>query len=60
VWLYLLSGVLIRSVTACGLMRAPRRTPGLLDIDTRPLHTLGAVAVGVVSVVYWTALLWRR
>ena len=60
VWLYLLSGVLIRGATACGLMRASRRTPGLLDIDARPLHTLGAVAVGVVSVVYWTALLWRR
>jgi hypothetical protein len=60
VWLYLLSGVLIRGVTACGLMRAPGRAPGLLDIDARPLHTLGAVAVGVVSVVYWAALLWRR
>jgi len=60
VWLYLLSGVLIRGATACGLMRASRRTLGLLDIDARPLHTLGAVAVGVVSVVYWTALLWRR
>jgi hypothetical protein len=60
VWLYLLSGVLIRGATACGLMRASRRTLGLLDIDARPLHTLGTVAVGVVSVVYWTALLWRR
>ena len=60
VWLYLLSGVLIRGATACGLMRASRRAPSLLDIDARPLHTLGAVAVGVVSVVYWTALLWRR
>ena len=60
VWLYLLSGVLIRGATACGLMRARRRAPSLLDINARPLHTLGAVAVGVVSVVYWTALLWRR
>jgi len=60
VWLYLLTGVLIRGATACGLRRAFRRTPGLLNIDARPLHTLGAVAVGVVSVVYWTALLWRR
>jgi hypothetical protein len=60
VWLYLLTGVLIRGATACGLMRASRRTQGLLDIDARPLHTLGAVAVGVVSVVYWSALLWRR
>jgi hypothetical protein len=41
-------------------MRASRRTLGPLDIGARPLHTLGAVAVGVVSVVYWTALLWRR
>jgi hypothetical protein len=56
VWLYLLSGVLIRGATACGLRRAPR----WLDIDARPLHTLGTVAVGVISVVYWTALLWRR
>ena len=60
VWLYLLSGVLIRGATACGLMQASRRMPNLLNIDARPLHTLGAVAVGVVSVVYWTALLWRR
>jgi len=60
VWLYLLSGVLIRGATACGLMRASGRGLSLLDIDTRPLHALGVVAVGVVSVVYWTALLWRR
>lgn len=60
VWLYLLSGVFIRGVTACGLLRAPRCTPGLLDIDARPLHALGSVAVGVVSIAYWTALLWRR
>jgi hypothetical protein len=60
VWLYILSGVLIRGATAYGFMRAPGRAPGLLDIDTRPLHTLGAVAVGVVSVVYWTAVFWRR
>ena len=60
VWLYLLSGVLIRGAMACGFMRASGRAPSLLDIDARPLHTLGAVAVGVVSVVYWTALLWRR
>jgi hypothetical protein len=60
VWLYLLAGVLIRGATACGLMRASRRMPSVLDIDARPLHTLGAVAVGVVSVVYWSALFWRR
>ena len=60
VWLYLLSGVLIRGAAACGLIRVSGYTPALLDIDARPLHTLGAVAVGVVSVVYWTALLWRR
>jgi hypothetical protein len=60
VWLYLLSGVFIRGVTACRLLRAPRCAPGLLDIDARPLYALGAVAVGMVSVVYWTALLWRR
>jgi hypothetical protein len=60
VWLYLLSGVLIRGATALGFMRAPGGAPGLLDIDTKPLHTLGVVAVGVISVVYWTALLWRR
>lgn len=60
VWLYLLAGVLIRGAAACGLMRASRRMPSLLDIDAKPLHTLGAVAVGMVSVVYWTALFWRR
>jgi hypothetical protein len=59
-WLYLLSGVLIRGAMACGFMRASGRALRLLDIDARPLHTLGAVAVGVVSVVYWTVLLWRR
>lgn len=60
VWLYLLSGVLIRGATTCGLRRAPTGALGLLDIDTRPLHTLGAVAVGIVSVVYWLAVFWRR
>jgi hypothetical protein len=60
VWLYVLSGLLIRGATACRLLGAPGRALGLLDIDTRPLHTLGAVAVGVVSVVYWTAVFWRH
>lgn len=60
VWLYILSGVLIRGATAWGLLHAPGRALGLLDIDTRPLHTLGAVAVGIVSVVYWTAVFWQR
>jgi hypothetical protein len=60
VWLYMLSGMLIRGATACRLLGAPGQALGLLDIDTRPLHTLGAVAVGVVSVVYWTAVFWRR
>jgi hypothetical protein len=60
VWLYLLSGGGIRGITACGLLRAPACAPSLLDIDARPLHALGAVAVGVVSVVYWTALFWHR
>jgi hypothetical protein len=60
VWLYLLSGVLIRGATACRLIRTSGRAPALLDINARPLHALGAVAVGVVSVVYWTALLWRH
>jgi hypothetical protein len=56
VWLYMLSGMLIRGATAWRLLDTPGRALGLLDIDTRPLHTLGAVAVGVVSVVYWTAV----
>jgi hypothetical protein len=60
VWLYVLSGTLIRYATAWGLLHAPDRAGGLLDINTRPLHTLGAVAVGLVSVVYWTAVFWRR
>jgi len=60
VWLYVVSGTLIRYATAWGLLHAPGRAVGLLDIDTRPLHTLGAVATGLVSVVYWTAVLWRR
>ena len=59
-WLYLLSGVLIRGAMACGCRYASGRVLRLLDIDTRPLHSLGAVAVSVVSVVYWAALLWRR
>ena len=60
VWLYALSGALIRYANAWGLLHAPGRASGLLNIDTRPLHTLGAVATGLVSVVYWTAVLWRR
>jgi hypothetical protein len=60
VWLYLLSGVLIRGATALGCRRALGGTSGLLDLDARPLHALGVVAVGVVSVLYWTVLLWRR
>ena len=60
VWLYLLSGVCIRGATALGCRRAGGGPPGLLDLDARPLHTLGVVAVSLVSVMYWTALLWRR
>lgn len=60
VWLYVLSGTLIRYATAWGILPAPGGAWGLFDIDTRPLHTLGAVAAGLVSVVYWTAVLWRR
>ena len=60
VWLYVLSGTLIRYATAWGLLPVPGHTGGLLDIDTRPLHTLGTVAAGLVSVVYWTAVFWRR
>jgi len=60
VWLYVLSGTLIRYATAWGILPGPGYTGGLLDIDTRPLHTLGAVAAGLVSVAYWTAVLWQR
>jgi hypothetical protein len=60
VWLYVLSGTLIRYATAWGILPAPGDTQGLCAIDTRPLHALGAVATGLVSVVYWVAVLWRR
>jgi hypothetical protein len=60
VWLYLLAGVFIRGATTLGCRCALGATPGLLDLDARPLHTLGVVAVGLVSVLYWTALLWHR
>jgi hypothetical protein len=60
VWLYILAGVCIRGATVLGCQRALGDTPGMLDLDARPLHTLGVVAVGLVSVLYWTALLWRR
>jgi len=60
VWLYVLSGTLIRYATAWGLLHVPGRTGGLLDINTRPLHALGAVAISLVSLVYWTAVFWRR
>jgi hypothetical protein len=59
-WLYVLSGTLIRCATAWGLLHTPGRAGGLLDINARPLHTLGAVAAGLVSVVYWAAVFWRR
>src|SRR5262249_56535808 len=60
VWLYGLSGTLIRYATARGILHAPGRAVGLLDIDASPLHTVGVVAAGLVSVVYWTAVFWRR
>lgn len=60
VWLYILSGTLIRYATAWGILPVSGHTWGLLDIETRPLHTLGAVAAVLVSVVYWTAVFWRR
>lgn len=60
IWLYVLSGTLIRWATAWGRIPAHGCTPSLLDLDTRPLHALGIVAVGVVSAVYWTAVLWGR
>ncbi|MBM3227094.1 MAG: hypothetical protein FJZ47_25280 [Candidatus Tectomicrobia bacterium] len=60
VWalLYRLAGRLIRSASARGYWQTTAPPLGLLDIDTRPLHTLGAVAVGGVSLLYWGTLAW--
>lgn len=60
VWLYVASGTLLRYATAWGLLHTPGRAVGWLDIDTRPLHSLGVVAAALVSLVYWLAVLWRR
>jgi len=60
VWLYVLSGTCIRYAIAWGLLSPSGRALSTLDINTRPLHTLGVVAVGLLSVVYWTAVLWRH
>lgn len=58
-WLYMLAGVLLRRAVAWGLLPVASGAGGLCDIDQRPLHTLGAVAVAVVSAVYWLAI-WLR
>jgi hypothetical protein len=60
VWLYVLSGTLIRSAAAWGIGPTAGRALGRFDMGTKPLHTLGAVAVGVVSAVYWTAVLLAK
>lgn len=57
VCLYALAGTLIRWARTPGFMPADSDAPGLLDTATRPLHALGLVAVGVVSMVYWAAML---
>ena len=59
-WLYLLSGFLLRRATAGGLLRSACGSGGLLDTTTRPAHALGAVAVGLMSVVYWSAMYLGR
>ena len=57
--LYRLTGGCIRAATALGLLRVPGDTDKLLDSNTPQRYMLGAVAVGIVSTVYWTAVLWR-
>jgi hypothetical protein len=56
-WLYVLSGLLVKWAITWKTGRRYGRALGLPDIAIQPLHTLGAVAVGVVSVGYW-ALVW--
>ncbi len=61
IWLglYLLAGQCLRGAAACRCF--PRSdSPYGLDIDGKPMQALGAVAVGLVSVLYWTAVLWCR
>jgi hypothetical protein len=55
VWvcLYALSGAVVKWITSCRPLLSSERVRGLMDIDTRPLYTLGAVAAVLVSVVYW-------
>lgn len=58
-WLYVLSGTLLRQAVACGLVRLEQRSSHAWNLDVRPLHALGAVAVGLVSLLYWLAMYLR-
>lgn len=58
-WLYVVAGVCLRSLHALGVLPATSRGGGLLDVEARPLHTLGVVAIALLSVLYWGALYAR-
>jgi hypothetical protein len=56
-WLYVLSGLLVKWAVTWEAGHRYRSVLGLPDMAMQPLHTLGAVAVGLVSIGYW-GLVW--
>ncbi|MGE3536011.1 MAG: hypothetical protein AB7N91_01095 [Candidatus Tectimicrobiota bacterium] len=60
VWscLFLLAGALIRCTNRRG-ERPGMDDAGLLALEARPLRSLGAVAVGLMSALYWVTLYLR-
>jgi hypothetical protein len=57
VWLYALSGAAIKLVELVGIGLARLRS--VLDVDQKPLLSLGVVSMVLVSLAFWTVALWR-
>jgi len=51
VWLYALSGLIVRLAQGLGI--GVTTVQGLLDIDRKPITSLGWVAMLLTSIVYW-------
>ena len=57
VWLYALSGLLVRVANPLGI--GIRTLKDLLDIDEKPITSLGFVAMLLTSIVFWVVALTR-
>jgi hypothetical protein len=57
VWLYALSGAAIKLVELLGIGLARLRS--VLDVDQKPLLSLGVMSMVLVSLAFWTVALWR-